>query len=287
MRIPDHDVTTEEVKSWQGLHLLHFAGSSCSQKVRILLNEKGIPWESHPVDLPRNAHATPWFLGINPRGVVPVLVHDGVVHVESNDIMAYLDAEVPSEAEPYFPRDEAERRIVDESLALEDALHMALRTVTMGFLAPGSLVKKSPKVLDAYEKAGAADASRAKEVAWWRAFAEQGVTKEDASVAFRDFESAFEELEKRLVDRPWLIGERISVLEIAWVISVHRLVMARYPLERHPRLAAWYAKLLERPAFVREMKPKGIVGAAFPFFGWLRAVTGRSLLDVVEGGARV
>ena len=33
----------------------------------------------------------PWFLGINPRGLVPVLVHDGAVHIESNDIIQYLD----------------------------------------------------------------------------------------------------------------------------------------------------------------------------------------------------
>ena len=28
---------------------------------------------------------------IDPRGLVPVLVHDGGVHIESNDIIAYLE----------------------------------------------------------------------------------------------------------------------------------------------------------------------------------------------------
>ena len=91
MRVPPEQITTEEVKSWQGLHLLHFQSSTCSQKVRILLREKGLEWTSHPIDLPRNEHVSEWFLGINSRGVVPVLVHDGEVHVESNDILAYLD----------------------------------------------------------------------------------------------------------------------------------------------------------------------------------------------------
>jgi len=58
-------------------HVLHYSGSSCSQKLRIFLNLKGIPWESHPIDLPSNENFRPWFLGINPRGLVPVLVHDG------------------------------------------------------------------------------------------------------------------------------------------------------------------------------------------------------------------
>ena len=51
MQLSDAAVTTPEVKSWQGLHLLHFQGSACSQKVRIFLAEKGLTWESHPVDL--------------------------------------------------------------------------------------------------------------------------------------------------------------------------------------------------------------------------------------------
>lgn len=91
MIVSDEQITTREVAAWRGLHLLHFQGSSCSQKVRVLLREKGLVWVSHPVNLAADAHVSPWFLGVNSRGVVPVLVHDGVVHVESNDILEYLD----------------------------------------------------------------------------------------------------------------------------------------------------------------------------------------------------
>ncbi|MEL7045831.1 MAG: hypothetical protein AAGL66_12530, partial [Pseudomonadota bacterium] len=45
------DIQTSEVFDWKGLHLLHFAGSSCSQKTRIFLNLKGVDWTSHHVDL--------------------------------------------------------------------------------------------------------------------------------------------------------------------------------------------------------------------------------------------
>ena len=50
--------------------------SSAAFRTRIALNLKGIAWESHPVDLHTNENFQPWFLGINPRGLVPVLVHD-------------------------------------------------------------------------------------------------------------------------------------------------------------------------------------------------------------------
>jgi len=87
VQLVDTDIRTREVLAWQGVHVLHFMGSSCSQKLRIFLNLKKIPWQSHPIDLPSNENMQSWFLGINPRGLVPVLVHDGAVHIESNDII--------------------------------------------------------------------------------------------------------------------------------------------------------------------------------------------------------
>ena len=95
VQLVDSDIKTREVLDWKGVHVLHFIGSSCSQKLRIFLNLKGIPWESHLVDLHANENFRPWFLGINPRGLVPVLVHDGAVHIESNDIIQYLEKTFP------------------------------------------------------------------------------------------------------------------------------------------------------------------------------------------------
>jgi len=279
MILDPEQVTTEEVKHWRGLHLLHFKASSCSQKVRILLGEKGIAWESHPVDLLRHAHATPWYLGINPRGVVPVLVHDGVVHVESNDILEYLDA-LPSEVPPYFPQTGSERQIVAESLALEDDLHMDLRNITMGFTVPAKLAAKPPKVLDDYEKSGASDSKRDKEVAWWRAFAEKGITREQSRASGAAFAGAFETLEKRLSSENWLIGGRISVLEIAWFISIHRVVSAGYPIENHPRLKQHYEGLLRRNSFAREVD-MGVQGVALKAYAKYRELTGSSLRHVM------
>jgi len=76
MRIPDDQIRTSEVRGWKGIHLVHVWESACSQKVRILLRAKKIPWVSHPVDLARQQHVTPWFLGIDPRGL-PGLVTRG------------------------------------------------------------------------------------------------------------------------------------------------------------------------------------------------------------------
>ncbi|MEM7413391.1 MAG: glutathione S-transferase family protein [Myxococcota bacterium] len=281
MQLDSDGVTTREVLDWKGLHLLHFQASSCSQKVRILLAEKGLDWESHPVDLIRHENTHPWFVGINPRGVVPVLVHDGVVHIESNDILAYLDA-LPSEASPFFPQDAAEGERAKTSLELEDGLHMDLRTITMGFLVPATLAKKPPATLERFAQAGVEDEKRAIEVRWWRDFADQGITRQQGRASGAAFGRAFETLESWLADGEWLLGDRLSVLEIAWFISVHRLAGAGYPLERHPKLAALYARLLERPAFAREVESRGLPGLALQAYGWFRKLTGTTLREAMR-----
>jgi len=98
VQLLEQDIQTREVLHWRGIHLLHFSGSTCCQKTRIFLNMKGLDWVSHPVNLLAQENYKPWFLGISPRGLVPVLVHDGVVHIESNDILAYLEERFPTPA---------------------------------------------------------------------------------------------------------------------------------------------------------------------------------------------
>ena len=40
VQLLDSDIKTREVLGWKGVHVLHFMGSSCSQKLRIFLNLK-------------------------------------------------------------------------------------------------------------------------------------------------------------------------------------------------------------------------------------------------------
>ena len=88
VKLLDSDIATREVLEWQGLHLFHCQISSCSQKLRIFLALKGIDWESHPVELRTGENFQPYFLGINPRGLLPVLVLNGAVHIESTILLS-------------------------------------------------------------------------------------------------------------------------------------------------------------------------------------------------------
>jgi glutathione S-transferase/GST-like protein len=62
-------------------------------KVTITLEELGVPYEVHPIDLSTGAQKEPWFTAINPNGRIPAIVdrgNGGFPVFESGAIMLYL-----------------------------------------------------------------------------------------------------------------------------------------------------------------------------------------------------
>ena len=80
------------------LDLYHANHSTCSQKVRLCMAEKGLEYESHLINLATKEQLDPDYLRINPNGVVPSLVHDGLVVIDSSVICEYLDETTPMTA---------------------------------------------------------------------------------------------------------------------------------------------------------------------------------------------
>ena len=234
MQLEDKDIKTREVTQWQGLHLLHFDMSSCSQKVRIVFRELGLPFTPHPINLMKDEQQTDWYLGINPRGEVPVLVHDGAVHTESNDIIQYIDENFASPEKSLLPQSESERQAMQTLLDLENDLHGDLRTVTFTYLAP-----------DLKNRAG----------------------DKDSLDFIGRFHSAFQALDKQLSSSTYLLGDRLTLPDISWFITLFRLERAGYPLAEHPKLAAYFVRISQRPSFQREINagalPMRLVGAAY------------------------
>jgi len=59
-------------------------------KAAIALEELGIPYEVHPVNLTKNEQMTPEFLKLNPNHKIPVIDDDGQVIWESGAILLHL-----------------------------------------------------------------------------------------------------------------------------------------------------------------------------------------------------
>jgi glutathione S-transferase len=111
------------------LELYHNNISVCAQKVRIVLAEKNLFWTNHYLSLAKGDQLTAEFKKMNPRGVVPVLVHDGNIIVESSVICTYLDEVFPER--PLMPKSPVERATTRLWCKLpDDVLHTACATVS-------------------------------------------------------------------------------------------------------------------------------------------------------------
>ncbi len=258
VQIPSGEIRTKEILDWKGLHLLHFRGSSCSQKLRIYLNLKKINWTGHSINLAAGKNYSDWFLGINPKGLIPVLVDNGHIEIESNDILEYLEKKFPER--PLFPQNSHIQ--IKKLLKEEDDLHEDIRNIAYRYMF-GGLGKKDSKNLKNFERYRSLNESldqlKMKEVAFYKNFSKEGITDIAIINSLSKFCKCYDKYELQLNDHKYLIGDNLSLLDIAWFIYSYRLLISGFPFKaRFPNVSNWFQTLYSRNEFFREVSDPGL-----------------------------
>jgi glutathione S-transferase len=281
----DQDIQTREILNWKGVHLFHFHSSSCSQKTRIFLNLKGLTWTPHQIDLSKKEQFESWYLGINPRGLVPSLVFNGNVHIESNDIIQLLDQQFPQN--PLIPA--GFKTHMSEMLHHEDELHLDLRTLTFRFTQPRGKAPRSQEDLKNYRERGSgtvqgqADLDKEREIVFWETAANDGITNRAVQISVAKFQTALDDLNQILSNSPYLLGNSLSVLDIAWFVYVNRLILCGYPLEKlHPLVNNWFTSLNKKSAFAKEIIVPTVIQRSIEEHHQLQRETGTTMVDIAN-----
>lgn len=228
------------------LLLYHGANSVCSVKVRIVLAEKGLAWEGRHIDLPKGEHLAEAYLKINPRAVVPVLDHDGVLIRESTVICEYLDG-----------LDNAVRLVPAERLAQARMriwgvntaeYHDSVNTLTFASFQRRMLLAKTPEELAA-RWAAMPDKIRVRKTL---DLMEHGADSVFVPVAFNRLQRMCAEMEAALGAHDWLLGTDYSLADAmltAYVFRLHCLGMQPLWESRYPRVTDWVARVMARPSW--------------------------------------
>jgi glutathione S-transferase len=70
--------------------ILYYAPTACSIAPHIALEETGLPFEPHALDLARGDHLSADYLAVNPAGRVPALIVDGRLITEVPALLTYI-----------------------------------------------------------------------------------------------------------------------------------------------------------------------------------------------------
>jgi glutathione S-transferase len=226
--------------------LYHAWASTCSQKVRLCLAEKGLAYEGRVLNLRRFEQLSPEFLRLNPDGVVPVLDHDGFILRESTIINDYLDDAFP--APPLRPADAKGRaRVAMWSRFIDEVPTPAVKLPSF----QKNLRPVLQTVPGAELEAALARMPSAGNAARWRDAAGAGIAHADLAAAHEQLRATLDRIEAALEAGPWLAGDAYSLADINMMPFVDRIAsFAEYDLaQRWPRSAAWHARVRARPAF--------------------------------------
>ena len=231
------------------LELYHNDMSTCAQKVRCQLAEKGIAWTSHELNLRQGDQHQPEFLKLNPKGVVPVLVHDGTVVNESNIIMEYLE-DVFDDRTQLMPPDAIGRARVRAWLQrLDSGLHLAVATISIAVAFRHQVVAVNP-TREAQQAFLANVPDRALRSVYEEVL-ELGCDAPLFREALDDWMKCFRDMEKALQESAWLSGPDLTLADFALLPYLCRF--AHLHLEQAwsdlPALASWFERIKRTEGF--------------------------------------
>ncbi len=183
-------------------------------KVRLLLAHLGIPYERRTMDVVDRSNRSEVLGGLNPALRVPTLVlDDGRPLAESGAIIWYL-----GEGTRFIPEDRYERAQVLQWMFFEQYDHEPAIAVVRFWLAYSGRPRED--------------------------FADR--LDERLAAGYR----ALDAMERHLDERSWLVGDGMTLADIALYAYTHVAGEGGFELDRYPAIGAWLERVANEPGHV-------------------------------------
>ena len=196
------------------MKLYNVAYSGNSYKVRLLLAQLGLPYETIEVDILNGGSRTADFLKINPNGRTPVLDDNGFLLAESNAILAYL-----AHRTKYLPDDQKKSALIFQWMFFEQYSHEPYIATSRFWL------QHKP---DSPEKVAVLESKR--DGGW----------------------AALKIMEGHLSKNDFFVGD-YTIADIALFAYTHVSHEGGFPLDQFPNVRKWIDRVKAQPRFAPMM----------------------------------
>lgn len=237
--------------------LYHHGSSVCAAKVRFAMAEKGIEWDGVYIDILKGEQFNSGYLKLNPKAVVPTLIHGDTVIPDSTVICEYLDKIEPETSlHPRDPWEYAQARYWTK--AVDEDLHPACGAVTFVCSHRHTVLKNLgeeglKKFLSSTpEFSVTSDWKSQKDT-----FTRYGFEAPGASEKVKLYDSYLFKMEKALKDCDWLVANKFTIADVSMTPYVNRLAMmgmtGMWENGRLPAVTAWFERIKQRPTFKKNL----------------------------------
>lgn len=230
------------------LKLFTAHNSICTQKVFLTLIEKELRWTSEYIDLFNNEQYRPDYLKLNPKGVVPTLMHDGNAIIESTLICEYLDQTFPTP--PLVPASAYARSQMRRwSKHIDEGVFEATREISFSAMFRDKMRGMTQEQRDGRFRNIGDPGRRTRMISTY----EQGCDSPFVEQGIFAFEKMFGEMEECLSDgRPWLVGGDFTLADInvmPFAARLNYLNLLDVWIGDRAGVRAWWDRARSRPSF--------------------------------------
>ena len=232
------------------IELYHNDMSVCAQKVRFALAEKKLAWEGHHLNLRAGDQQKPEYLKLNPNAVVPTLVDDGNIIIESTVICEYLDDAYP---EPKLkPACGWARAHALWTKQLDEGVHAATSVVSSAIAFRYQKLAIGMEALEEFHKKMPDPVKREKS---WENVT-KGVESRFFPEAIQRFDRLLADMEETLAESFWLAGNEFSLADIGYAPYITRLdhLQLQFLWDKRPHIPDWYDRLRERRGYIEALE---------------------------------
>ena len=184
-------------------------------RVKVVLEEKQLPYRMIPVDLKAGEQKKPDFLRLNPYGKVPVIIDGQTVIYESCIVDEYLEEKYP------------DRRLMPDDFAKRAGIRILIDYGLNHFAPPYQKLREELRRKPEKER-------------------DRQVIEE----AVRNLVNLFQRFEREIGDNSYLAGD-FSLLDAALIpryLRMEKWAVGIFPNSSLPRMGAWLERMKQRPS---------------------------------------